>query len=236
MRKIFLNPVGILGIAAAVVGVVLAQPLVTIAGALVYVGSVAFGAMGQAQARSGPHPSELSAEGRMLLRPLREIHESLEEIVRANPSVPEIKVIGEEALSESRAILGHATQLIQTRSGMKKTLRGKSEAQLARTRLERDLAAATTDSERESLRAAIVATDAQIAEYDKIDQGMAAIIARIKEAQATLSTLKAQMIAGLASTQHQDLQNSEIDGMVQRLRDLNRSLDEAQSMNQSHTL
>lgn len=236
MRKIFLNPVGLIGAAAVVLGIVIGQPLIAVAGAMVYVGSVVLNAITHAQTRNGPHPSELSAEGRMLLRPLRQIHDSLEQVVRANQHVPEIKVIGEEALIESQAIMTHVVSLVQTRSGMKKTMRGKSEAQLAKTRLERDLSNATSDSERESLRAAILATEEQIQEYEKLQKAMDTIIARIKEAQATLSTLKAQMISGLATSQHEDLQNSEMDGMVQRLRDLNRSLDEAQSMSQGQTL
>lgn len=233
MRRIFLNPVGIVAAIAVVGGIVLAQPLIAVAGGLVYLGSVAVAAMSQAQTRSIPHPSELSAEGRMMLRPLQQIHRELEQIVQQNPDRPDIKVVGLEALVESESIIRHAVELVQTRSQFKKSLRGKSEAQLTMNRLERDLSAARSDAERESLKKAIEATQGQIKQYERLDDSMGTISARLKEAEATLSTLKAQMIAGIASQHHTDLQSSELESMVGRLKDLNRSLDEAQTVTET---
>lgn len=230
--KGLLNIGTIIGGIGAVAGVVLGSPIIIAAGVLVALGGVAFGAMSQAQSRSGPHPSELSAEGRMILRPLRQIHDSLAEIVRNNSDVPEIKVVGEEALLESTGIMLHATELIQRRAQFKKSLRGRSEAQLALNRLQRDLQAATSDAERAALQSAIAATEDQIHEYARLDNAVSTVGARIKEAEATLATMKAQMVASLATAQYDEVERSELDSMVQRLRDLNRSLDEAQTMNE----
>lgn len=202
--------------------------------ALAWVASVAIASMSGRGTSESPHAAELSPESRMLLRPLTTARDDLAQIVEHNQDMPTVKVIGGEAIQEADTIIEHATKLLGLRTQLKKTLRGKSEAEVERGKLESKLAAADSDTERAALRAAIEATRQQGSHFDQVERAVSQIDAKMTEAQAALSELKARIAVGAAGARTESMEEEQLNDMVGRLKSLSASFDEAETTLQEH--
>lgn len=208
-------------------------PLV-ILGALIWVGGVALASMAGQKRADGPHVAEMSPESRMMLRPLIQMRDDLAQVVSQNSDMPTVKVVGGEAVQEADAIVRHATNLVGIRAQLKKTLRGKSEAEVEKRSLEMKFARASTDTEREALSTAIAASTQEIGHYQGVEDAIAKVDGKLTEAQAALSELKARIAVGAAGARTDSLDQEELSSMVGRLKSLSKSFDEAESTLQEH--
>jgi hypothetical protein len=114
-----------------------------------------------------PHPAELDAEARRLLRPIRQLHERLRELESSLGDVPEFRVLAREAVQESDHLLTQAVRLTETRAGLLRVLKGRVEAESQAFRLQREIEASQDDTERASLESALAARQSEIASYDE---------------------------------------------------------------------
>jgi hypothetical protein len=234
------HPVSILLGLATVASAILPLPAawklpLVILGAIAWVGSIAFMSMARQRPTSdSPHPAELSADSRMLIRPLVQLRDELATIVAQNSDMPSVKVVGTEALAEADGIVRHATSLVQIRTQLKRTLRGKSEAEVETRNLETKLERATTDTEREALQTAIAAHQQEAEHYKGVEDAIASVDGKLTEAQAALSELKSRIAVGAAGARTDGIDQEELTDMVGRLRSLSKSFDEAESTLQEH--
>lgn len=186
------------------------------------------------QARPQETEDDLSNDARALLRPLRKLHEELAAIVAQNSDMPAVKVVGGEALAESSAILDHAQKLLDIREQLRRTYKGKSEAEIELKSLEGKLNRAGTEAERIALQRAVEAKRDEIARYADVADAMAGVDGKLAEAQAALSELKARIAVGAAGARTQGLEQDELTDMVGRLKSLSKSFDEAETSLRMH--
>lgn len=232
IKRLFFGPLALLSTGVVAFGAATGNWLVTGFGVFGWVANAVWtGITGQISA--GPHPSELGAEGRSLLRPLTESRRRLAELADRNRHLPEVSVISEEAVQEADAIIQHATKLIQNRQGVKALLRTRNEAQLSLGRLSREMEQTRSDAERASLQSAMAATQRQIEQYSELERKSDQILAQLRDAQAALASLEADLTSRAASQRMNIDERGELDEMMQRLRSLNRSLEEAEQMEQT---
>lgn len=208
-------------------------PIVALAG-LGWIASLALASMSQMRNQESPHPAELSPDSRILIRPIVQLRDELLQIVSQNLDMPAIKVIGTEALQEADGIVKHATSLVTLRAQLKKTLRGKSEAEIEQGRLKAKLENVSSEAERSALEAAIEATRQQASHYAQVEEAIAQVDGKLTEAQAALAELKARLAVGAAGARTETMDQEELTGMVGRLKSLSQSFDEAESTLQEH--
>lgn len=214
------------GIALLGVGIVTGQFLIAGLGvASLAVGGIAW-ALVKSKATIANDPSELGAEARWLLRPIRELRASLGELA-TKAGDPATRVIAQEAATEADEILRKATDMASAREQLKRGLKGQGEAETNLGRLQRELASAQSDGEKSALTSAIVARQAELAAYGTARAKIAEIDGRLKVAEATLAELKARLTTGALASDTAG-HEAEFSDMVQRLRTLGSSLDEAQ--------
>lgn len=170
--------------------------------------------------------TELGAEARWLLRPLRELRDQLSAIAERSSSDSTAPVIAREAVAEADHILESAQGLVRAREALKRGLKGQGEAETNLERLKRELPAATSDSERQSLESAISARESEIGAYASAKQRIADIDGKLRHAEATLSELKARLATGMVS--NTEATEQEFTDMVTRLKSLGQSFDEAE--------
>ncbi|MCH8978554.1 MAG: hypothetical protein IH945_04840 [Armatimonadetes bacterium] len=214
--------------AVSVLGLVLGQPAIAFLGAVGWVATLAFFSMRAAAGKR--HDSEISAEGRTLLRPIRELREDIAGYVRSFSDRPEISVIGGEALREADALIAHTERLVDVRDDLTKAMKGRKEAERELARLRRRTKSSVSEAESESLRSAVEARETEIERYRTVDTAMRRLVDNLHEAEAALSEIRARLATGAVGAQTVGLETDDLAGMVSRLRTLSRSFDEAEQM------
>lgn len=177
-----------------------------------------------------PHPAELDAEARRLLRPIRLLHERLRELEGSLGDVPEFRVLAREAVQESDHLLAQAVRLTETRAGLLRVLKGRVEAESQAFRLQREVEESQDETERASLESALSARQSEIASYDQAERTIDQIETSLREAEALLAELQARVATGAAGVRAQALEPEEFGGMVERLKALGKSLDETEEL------
>lgn len=177
-----------------------------------------------------PHPAELDAEARRLLRPIRLLHERLRELEGSLGDVPEFRVLAREAVQESDHLLAQAVRLTETRAELLRVLKGRVEAESQAFRLQREVESSQGESERASLQSALAARQSEIASYDQAERTIDQIETSLREAEALLAELQARVATGAAGVRAQALEPEEFGGMVERLKALGKSLDETEEL------
>lgn len=233
--NVLLKPAS-LAMAALVVAFALLKSLPLIVLSLVlWIAVVAIQSIAESGRRSGvPDLSEMSAESRILIRPLRELREQIERLVQMNADMPSVRVVGREALAEADKIVEHSLKLGELRTELKKTLRGKSEAEVGLENLRRKLEIAATDEERDALASAVKAHEEEIAHYATIEASIAQVDSRLRSTEAALSELKTRIAVGAAGARAEALHEHEMSDVVTRLKSLSKSFGEAETMLQGH--
>ncbi|MBS1714449.1 MAG: hypothetical protein JST30_08955 [Armatimonadetes bacterium] len=169
----------------------------------------------------------LGEEARWLLRPIRQLRDGLDDLSR-RAKAPEVKIIAAEAVSEADAVLEHAMRLVEARESLKRGLKGRGEAETNYNRLQRQYVEAASDSERSALESAMEARSRELQSYDAAQAKVKEIDGKLREAEATLSELKARLSAGAVHSGTQ-WEEAEFGDVVSRLKGLGRSFDEVQA-------
>lgn len=219
-----------IGIALTATGVALSSPIMLVLGVVTLgAGVVAWSLMSKRE-ESTASGSELGAEARWLLRPIRELRESLQKIASDRSASPDVSVIAQEAVAESDSIYQKAIELATAREGLKKSLKGQGEAETNLGRLERQIVEAKSDGERTALESAITARKQEIAAYAAAKSKIDEIDSRINLATASLSEIKARLVTGAVIGGTLEGHQDEFQDMIVRLKSLGQSFDEAQDM------
>ncbi len=229
MRGVLRRPGVWLGLALAAVGLVIGQPLLALGGVAVALGSAAFGALRRAEVDT-PEAGELGAEGRSLVRPLRDAQRRLSELAAQNAGRPEVAVVATEAAAEAETVVARATEIALARQRLKETIRGRGLAETELGRAERLLTEAKSDAERQALEAARASRTEQLKRLDEAQATVDALSARLRQAEAVLGELTASVTAASVSAQAQAIDREALDSALTGLRSFGTSLDEAAAM------
>lgn len=222
------RPLSLALAAVAVLGLVFGQPAIAALGAVGWVAFLAFYSMRAAATKR--HDSEISAEGRMMLRPIKELREDIAGYVRSFSDRPEISVIGGEALREADALIAHAERLVDVRDDLMKALKGRTVAKRELARLRKRAKSSASEKESQSLRSAVEARETEIERYEAVDAAMRSLVSNLHEAETALGEIKARLATGAVGAQAVGLETDDLAGMVSRLRSLSTSFDEAEDM------
>lgn len=235
--RLLVHPSVVISVCVVIVGVISRSLPLVLLGIVGGIGAIAVASMRmRAEAElEGLNLDDLDAEGRILLRPFGRLRADLQAVVDRHSDQPSVKVIGAEAVREADAIVAQAHRLVQARAGLRKSLRGKGEAELGVRRLSQQLEAAPSDAERASLASAIQAHQEEIAQYDRLQQAVVEAESRLRQAEAALSELKSRLEVGAASQASAALMEDELGDVVARLKSLGKSFDEAENMMQEQT-
>lgn len=228
--RIKIGPIEILFGAIAVVGAILSMPALMILAIAAIVVSLGIKANQiNVEVRRGTFEDDLNPEARTLLRPVRKLHEDIVEIVDKNKDSSAVKIIGGQAVEESKKILEHCANILKIRSQVKKVMQGEYEAKKAIQGLEEQLQSATSDQERQSLTAALAARNLEMQHYREQEQVLTQVETNLKQAEAALSEMKARL--SVAATAAMDTsKDQELDETILRLQSLSSSFDEAEDL------
>lgn len=235
MKALF-HPVALVFAGVAIVGGVLGSVPLLLAGAALWIGSVAFLASKQAQSNSKKFDLyDLSPDTRILIRPIRQTHDEIAAIVSQNNDNPTVKVIGQEGMAEAEQILEQAIRLGAARTQLEKTLRGRSQAQLDVDRIQSKLVGIGDSQEQASLQSALEAHRAELSHYEPVQNHLESIDNYLREAQAGLAELKARIAVGAAEARMAGAEEGDIGEIMGRLRSLSASFDEAEAITEEVT-
>lgn len=228
MKKIL--PGALLGLAVAVVGILINQVAVVVLGLVFGLLAVALLAMRSTQEMSADVTDDLSPESRILIKPLRKLYQEMQDAA-AGKSASISPYLATEAMQEAKRLLDKSAGALALRDRLVKQSREAYPAQKNIEDLQASLAAATTDEERTSLQSAITARQQELAHYGEIKDGVAKIESSVRQAEAALAEMRAKMVssgsAGLADQGSDSLRDA-----VGRMQALSTSLTEVQQLDQ----
>jgi chromosome segregation ATPase len=201
--------------------------VVVATGALVV---LALGYLFYLAARAGrenrPHPSELDRTGRAFLASVDSLRESLRSLARDLKAVPELRALAEEVVREADHAHGQAARLVEARTAVQKSLRGRAGALQRLSQAQIALDTEMDAAQRPRLESALQARQAEVDGYRKIEDNVRAIEAKLQEAESGLAELNSRMAVAASSLRQADA-SEELGGLAQRLRSLGSTLDEA---------
>ena len=226
--NILTRPLPLALAAVAALGLVFGQLEIAVLGAVGWVASLAYYSMRAAAAKR--HDSEISAEGRRMLRPIKSLREEIAGYVSSFSDRPEISVIGGEALREADALIAHTERLVDVHDDLMKARKGRAAAERELARLRKRTKSLVSESESQSLRSAVEARETEIERYKTVDAALRRLVSNLQEAEAALSEIKARLASGAVGAQTDSLETDDLAGMVSRLRTLSTSFDEAEEM------
>ncbi len=219
----------IFGGGLAVAGIVTTSLLLLIVGVILTVGALTSLLFGRSQKINPDFNEQLGAEARWLLRPIMELRNSLERLATSDSSPPEVRVIAGEAVSEADLIYERSENLAKAREELKRSLKGRGEAETQIARIQRQIKESQTDEERQALDQALQSRQREIESYNEVQAKVSELESKIKVAEATLSELKARISAGMLSSSGISGDQDELSEMLQRLHSLGTSFEEAQN-------
>lgn len=173
--------------------------------------------------------NNIGEESRWLLRPIKRLRNDLGEIAATSKDNPGVSVIAQEAVAEADEIYKRSIVLATAREHIRKSLKGRGEAETNLSKLQRQYAQASGTGESEALESAINARQREIATYDMATSKAQEIESKLKEAEAALSELKSRLAVGALSSGTLDTGQDELNDMIQRLKVLGSSFEEAQA-------
>ena len=226
--RLVTRPIPLALAAIALLGLVFGVYAVAALGALGWVATLAFLSFRASSERR--HDSAISAEGRAMLRPIKDLRNDIAGYVSSFSDRPRISVIGGEALREADTMIAHAERLVDVHDDLIKSLSGRSAAEEELARLKERRESSASSEESESLGSAVAAREAEIGRYRSAEDALRHLTENLREAEAALSEIKARLASVAVSAQTDDLGTDDLAGMVSRLRTLSTSFDEAEEM------
>lgn len=228
-QSLLFRPISLIGLALMVLAGITGIASLVVLAFLLWVLLIGALFLIESQRRAGPHPADISPQDRTLLRPILGLRDELAVLLKQNSDMPTVKVVGQEALAEADRIVRQATNLVQLRTTLRKTMVGRSEARVSIASLQSKREAASTDGERTAIDSALAAQQAEAENYDKIETSLRQIDGKLLEAQAGLSELKARLAIGAAGARSQTAEPEGLTETVGRLRALSKSFSEAEN-------
>ncbi len=178
--------------------------------------------------RKFPSGNQLSQAERNALKPLRKARADLGDVVRAHSSVPEVKVVGTDALAQADLIMLQCLDLIRTQIGAKRVVSGREKSEKELADLELRLTESKTVSEQESLERAADSQRRVLQQVGEFESHVQIIEGRLREATAILLELKVRLVgAALRGSSAGDV-TDELTQHLSELKSLSQSLEETQ--------
>ncbi|BBO24630.1 MAG: hypothetical protein L6Q31_08315 [Fimbriimonadaceae bacterium] len=230
--KYFLHPMAILSEAAALVGVLLGRIDLLALGVVGWVAVTAWLSI-----RSGPKSAALPVlsldsvrnENRTRLLPIKRLHDDIAKVVSEHSDKPVVKVVGGEALSEARRVGEHAIRLLNLRDQVLSAVRGEEDARRRLELAEQQLAEAG-GPEREAIEVAVRAHRQEIEHYEGAESALQRIDAELRLAEAALAEAKARILVSASRDGSAVEGDSDLADTIRRLKSLQQSFDEAESL------
>src|SRR5579885_177845 len=165
----------IIGLSIALIGILLGQVSIVILGVLVGLLIVGITSMRVTQAtHSEQIGDDLSADSRILIRPLKKIYAEMEDAASGR-SATISPYIATEALQESKRLLQQSVAALQLRDRLKREGRGEYDAQKSVADLQIRIQDSSSDEERTSLQSALDARKQEVGHYEMLKQGISKI-------------------------------------------------------------
>ena len=227
MKNVF-SPFGIVAFLVAMLGLVISKPLIAVLGLVAWLACAAY--LSIKSSGSQRHESAVSNEGRTLLRPLKALRNDINKIVDSFGDRPDIKVIGNEALLEADALIEHTARLVEIHDDVVKTLKGRSEAEHEIKQTEAKITSEENGPIKDAMIAGVAARKSELQRYEELEKTKENIVAKLKQAETALFEIKAKLSASAVGAQTDDLEQDELTGMVNNLKSLSASFDEAEEL------
>ena len=224
------NLIGIaIGAIVAIIGLLINSVPLVILGVLVAIAVLAVQSLSKARiAHQDDQYDQLSAESRILVRPLKKIFQEMEQAAEGK-SESISPYIAQEALSESGQLLKQSIAALLLRDRLVRESRGQYDASKSLDDLQSRLTTATSDDEKASLQSALDARKQELGHYDQLKQGISKIENSVKQAEAAMAEMRARLVSsasqGVAAQGSDPLREA-----VGRMQALSASLTEAQQM------
>lgn len=143
----------------------------------------------------------LSAESRLILRPVRRLAAFNREIVRKHDKHFEVV---DEALVETENVVRQCIRWLEVRDRLEEMLAGKRSSQIHLAHLKWRMDTAFSEEERSMLEKAIAEQQAEVDHYNRIQKQVDVIDTRIRHAQFALEHLKMVLTMNSMDAQPQD--------------------------------
>lgn len=175
----------------------------------------------------GPHASELDNTGRSLLSSLSSLRDSLASLVAELRDVPELKSLLDEVKRESDHAHEQASTLLEARTTLQRTLKGRATALQKLGEADSLLQNEKDPEARASLESALAARREEVAGYRMVEDRIRGIEAKLRQAEAGLAELQSKLVTATSLRAGSGEAESELGGLADRLRNLSGTLDEA---------
>ena len=221
------NPISILFGVITLIGAVWYMPLLLV-GAVGLLATVAYLSIKQSTKRR--HASDLTAASRQMVKPLIAARAELDQAIRSGLLRPEFASISQEALREADAIIEQVSKRIEAYEGLSRTIKDQKSAEYKLAKLEEKLAGQISDDERQSLQSSISSWRGVLERYEDIQAGMAKIESTVNSAADAMIDVKDRLLNTGQSSGVEDLDDDDLLGMVDRLKTLTATIEEADEM------
>ena len=199
---------------------------------LLWIAILALTTMRNTAARVAEDPrEEMDAESRSLFAPVRRLTNEIEEIVERGKESAIMRVVGSDAISESRAIHDQVAKALAVRDDLKRSLRERNSSRAEAESLKAKAEAETDPTVKTTLLGAYEARLLELSHYSQVEETIANIDSSTRQAEAALSEMKARLSTKLSgekaasATEDTDLRET-----IGRLKALSISYDEAEEM------
>lgn len=195
------------------------QPAVALLGFIALIGAMAFRSISQSGKRRLKAIS--LEESSSVLRPFLTIRDEIAAIAESTSTSPEARHIAQESLKEADTLIEHARHFGWTRASKRNAERSRKHAVNELALLNNRIQLSESDEQRDSLALGVLARENEIKHYMIAEQSISEGWGQLEEAMASLVEIKARLATG-------SIQDStEITGMVDRIKTLSKSFDEA---------
>lgn len=226
--KYFKNPITLAGVAFLAAGLVFSQFLLVALGMTAVVGGLLHQSFRQAAKADSKEALDLHPEDRVLLRPFTHMRDDLKKTIENNREHSGVQVVGMEALAEAEELIVRVHNLIVHRRNLRRTLTRRAETEKSINNLNNRLGKATSQSERDSLEAAIAARTTEKEQYGKVEETIARIDSKISQSEAAMAELQARLAVGATNLAQGSADQGALDDLTNRLKTLATSFEEAE--------
>jgi hypothetical protein len=228
--KVFLNPVPIACLLIALAGAAFGSTVTVVLGVVGMVASVGLLSARRAQFQVAQDQTfDLSPESRILLGPVKRLVAEIEKLIENNKESETIRILGAEARTEAGRLLSQVTTSLTTRDDLKKSLRGRYEAdkELGKARMKLEFA---TSAEKAVLESAIAARTMELSHYDEIESFIRRVELGVTQAEAALAEMKAKLALSASGEKAALQPDQDLRETIARMHNLSTSYEEAEQL------
>lgn len=189
--------------------------------------SCGMGLMGSSKGRS--EDRAILPQNEVLLARLRKLRAEIATLIDEEKDSPTVQAFGPESLAEADRILSQAARAVEARGKIAKAAFGRADAEAAVARLEQQIAESPPET-REALGVALEARRSEVQTYRSIEAKVAAIDARIQEAEAAVAVLRARLAGGIGDERAASSGVEEMRDALGRVKALSLSVEETRSV------